>query len=76
MTKIQENANPAAVGFRFTAESGTEWELVWTRSPDVWLMGINAGHGWITSTAPGIERAHTLKDARRIVAEFVNLSDD
>jgi hypothetical protein len=73
MTKIQENANPAAVGWRWTTESGAEWEIVWTRTLGPWLMAINTGHGWSnTTTARGIPVAATLKEARQIAHDFVN----
>jgi len=69
-SSITERANPAAVGFRWTAESGTVFELTWLRGGS-WLLGINRGQGWTTTRAPGVEPAETLKDARRIATAFV-----
>jgi hypothetical protein len=67
---IEERANPAAVGFRWQAEE-TLFELTWIRGAG-WLLGMNRGQGWTTTSAPGVETASTLKDARRIAAAFVN----
>jgi len=69
--QITERANPAAVGFRWIPESGTEYELTWIRGVGHWLLGINRGEGWTTTPAPGVQHAETLKDARRIAQEFI-----
>lgn len=75
--RIEERANPAAVGWRWMSESGRLWEVVWSRSADSqWLLGIQGEDGrWQNTVAPGIPRAATLKEARAIAHAFVNGDD-
>lgn len=78
--RIEERANPAAVGFRWFAKSGTEYEIVWHRHDGRdWTMGArpDGSARWVHyGTAPGIPRAATLREARQVARAFVEGGDD
>ena len=73
--QITEIRNPAAVGWRWFADSGTEYEITWPRETHTLLFGINGGNGWMTTTLVRPERygfAGTLKTARAAVKAFID----
>lgn len=75
--KIQEVANPAAVGFRWFGEDGTEHEITWLRGVEdggTWWIGTKIDGRWSNTTAPGIPRAKTLKEAREIANNFIGFT--
>lgn len=75
-TRIEERANPAAVGFRWFSEGGTEYEIVWPRTDARdWTIGArpDGSARWVHyGTAPGIPRAATLKEARAVARAFID----
>lgn len=79
MIRIEERANPAAVGFRWKADSGTEYELVWHRQDDLgWTMGAKPADGPTAGTWVHYGRVQcpepvsTLKAAREAARRFVD----
>lgn len=79
MVKITEIANPAAVGWRWVSESGTEYEICWTRGHTRLSMGAKPATGrkagqWVHWGLLDEKWNHdgTLKGARVKAHEFIN----
>lgn len=72
---LREIANPAAVAWQWKTETGTLYQLVWSRDGRSLLLGVNFGDRWSFTNVTNPERfltAPTLAAARIAAQRFVN----